>query len=43
MTSSLADESGYDLTVRVSGLRNDSGMSQVSLYNKEGSIPDKHF
>ena len=29
------------LHVDVTGLKNDQGVVQVSLYNKEGSIPDK--
>ena len=32
---------GYDLRVIVIGLKNNHGMVQVSLYNKEGTIPDK--
>ena len=31
----------YNLTVIVTGLKNGNGEVQISLYNKEGSIPDK--
>ncbi len=31
----------HDLTIVVTGLRNDRGEVQFSLYNKEGTIPDK--
>jgi uncharacterized protein (DUF2141 family) len=33
----------YSLTVEVKNLRNAKGIVQFSLYNKEGSIPDKDY
>ena len=33
----------YSLTVKVDKLRNSKGMVQFSLYNKDGTIPDKKF
>ena len=33
----------YSLKVNVDNLRNSKGVVQVSLYNKEGSIPDKDY
>lgn len=38
-----ADDGLYDLTITTAGLNNSKGVVQFSLYNKEGSIPDKHF
>ncbi|MBE7510499.1 MAG: DUF2141 domain-containing protein [Bacteroidia bacterium] len=36
------DES-YNLTVEVENLRNSKGTVQITLYNKDGSIPDEHY
>lgn len=36
-----ASDASYTLTVEVSGLRNNKGEVQFSLYNKDGTIPDK--
>lgn len=33
----------YSLTVKVDKLRNSKGLVQFSLYNKDGSIPDKKY
>ncbi len=33
----------YDLRVVVTGMRNQHGELQVSLYNKDGTIPDKEL
>ena len=33
----------YDLRVVVTGIRNQHGELQVSLYNKDGTIPDKEL
>ena len=33
----------YDLSVVVTGMRNQDGELQVSLYNKDGTIPDKEL
>lgn len=38
-----ADDGLYDLTITTAGLNNSTGVVQFSLYNKQGSIPDKHF
>jgi len=35
--------SAYTLDVKVYGLRNSKGVVQVSLYNKDGSIPDEKY
>ena len=32
-----------NLSIRVKGLKNNTGRLQFTLYNKEGSIPDEHF
>jgi uncharacterized protein (DUF2141 family) len=37
------NEETYSLTVKVSGLQNNDGVVQFSLYNKDGTIPDEHF
>jgi len=34
---------GYSLSVKVSHLRNSKGLVQFSLYNKDGTIPDKNY
>jgi len=34
---------GYSLTVKVDKLRNSKGVVQFSLYNKDGTIPDKKY
>ncbi len=31
------------LTVEVENLRNSKGIVQITLYNKDGSIPDEHY
>ena len=36
-------EESHDLTVHVSQLRNNTGVVQFALYNKEGSIPDEKY
>jgi len=36
-----ASDSLYNLTVKADDLRDNKGMVQFSLYNKEGTIPDK--
>lgn len=33
----------YSLTVEVHEIRNSKGVMQFALYNKDGSIPDKHY
>ncbi|MBS1779883.1 MAG: DUF2141 domain-containing protein [Bacteroidetes bacterium] len=33
----------YSLTVRVENLRNEKGVVQFALYNKDGSIPDEDY
>ena len=40
---SINNEEVYSLTVNVSDLKNSAGVVQFSLYNKDGSIPDKHY
>ena len=43
-TSFLDDNADdHTLTVNVSDLRNDQGVVQFALYNKDGSIPDKDY
>ncbi|MDH5184935.1 MAG: DUF2141 domain-containing protein [Gammaproteobacteria bacterium] len=39
----LADNLFYDLTINVVELKNNAGVVQFSLYNREGSLPDKYF
>jgi len=39
----FAEEENYILTVEATGFQNNKGEAQFSLYNKEGSIPDKHL
>jgi len=44
--SSFVQQNGkevYSLNVNVSDLRNSDGVVQFTLYNKEGSIPDKKY
>lgn len=41
--SSIEDTDTVSLTVEVSGLRNEQGVVQFALYNKDGSIPDKNY
>jgi uncharacterized protein (DUF2141 family) len=36
-------ESTISLTVEVNQLRNNNGIVQFALYNKEGTIPDEHY
>lgn len=33
----------YSLTIEVKNLRNEKGIVQFALYNKDGSIPDKEY
>lgn len=33
----------YSLTVEVENLRNSKGIVQITLYNKDGSIPDEYY
>lgn len=40
-TSSNADT--YSLTIEVKNLRNEKGVVQFALYNKDGSIPDENY
>ena len=43
---SFSDQQGssrYSLTVKVDHLRNSKGVVQISIYNKDGSIPDEKF
>mgnify|MGYP000019800164 CR=1 FL=1 len=37
------ENNAVSLKVKVSGLRNDNGVVQFSLYNKNGSIPDEDY
>jgi uncharacterized protein (DUF2141 family) len=39
---SFSNKESYSLTVNTSKLRNSEGVMIFILYNKEGSIPDKH-
>jgi uncharacterized protein (DUF2141 family) len=41
--SSIDSADNVSLTVKVSGLRNELGVVQFALYNKDGSIPDKDY
>ena len=34
---------GYTLSVKVDNLRNSKGVVLISLYNKDGSIPDQNY
>ena len=36
-------EAVYSLTVTVNNLRNQNGLVQFALYNKNGSIPDENY
>jgi uncharacterized protein (DUF2141 family) len=36
-------EAVYSLTVTVNNLRNENGLVQFALYNKNGSIPDENY
>jgi len=38
-----AKEEAYTLTVEANGFKNSKGEAQFSLYNKEGTIPDKQL
>jgi len=38
-----ADEKRYSLTVTAYGLRNNGGVVQFALYNKDGTIPDPQY
>lgn len=40
---SHSNDERYSLTVEVENLRNSKGVVQITLYNKDGSIPDEHF
>jgi uncharacterized protein (DUF2141 family) len=40
---SFAAAESYALKVKVEGLRNNKGDVQFALYNKKGTIPDKHY
>lgn len=33
----------FNLTVEIENLRNSKGVVQISLYNKDGPIPDEHY
>ena len=39
----VKSEKTNSLTVKVHGTRNSNGVVQFALYNKDGSIPDKHY
>ncbi len=41
--SSIERANSISLTVKVSELRNETGVVQFALYNKDGSIPDKDY
>lgn len=41
--SSIDSADNISLTVEVSGLRNELGIVQFALYNRDGSIPDKNY
>ncbi len=44
MTSfKFINKDNYNLTIEVENLRNSKGFVQITLYNKEGSIPDEHY
>jgi uncharacterized protein (DUF2141 family) len=38
-----SNKENYSLTVEVENLRNSKGIVQITLYNKDGSIPDEHY
>ncbi len=40
--TSISNEN-YSLTIEVENLRNSKGLLQITLYNKDGSIPDIHY
>lgn len=37
------EKTSFSLTVEVKGLRNNKGVVQFALYNKDGAIPDEHY
>lgn len=37
------DTETYSLTIEVKNLRNENGVVQFALYNKDGSIPDERY
>lgn len=37
------EEKKYSLTIEVENLKNSKGIVQITLYNKDGSIPDEHY
>ena len=39
----ITNNENYSLTVEVENLRNFKGTVQITLYNKDGSIPDEHY
>ena len=41
--SNISETGSYSLTVQVDKLRNSKGVVQFSLYNKDGTIPDKKY
>lgn len=45
LLSSFTDNNkeNYNLTVEIENLRNSKGIVQITLYNKDGSIPDEHY
>lgn len=45
LLSSFTDNNkeNYNLTVEIEDLRNSKGIVQITLYNKEGSIPDENY
>ena len=38
-----SNNENYSLTVEVENLRNSKGIVQITLYNKDGSIPDEGY
>lgn len=37
------EQNNYQLTVSVNNLRNNTGVLQFALYNKDGTIPDENY
>lgn len=37
------EQNNYSLSVKVSNLKNDKGLVQFTLYNKDGTIPDEEY
>jgi len=43
ISSFKTEEQRHSLVVKVDGLRNNVGVLQFTLYNKDGSVPDEKF